>query len=442
MAKKLQQHVESFKRHLDEALAAAQKAEAYAETQVELGHRVWDSLKSKTEEVEFLQDRLDAANESLTKGLAQEHQNKANALLHQEVKRLTAELTNAQPNIEDARKARNDAVEEIADKAEEIKKLKERLDVVTAFNRDLEAAGVKKDQKLEQQGNVPRGSHNPPEFSQKLNQVPKEADGESQAITQNPKSTNTSNLDDRLFEKTLAKSGENERLVRELRRKLAKQVRDSDSKLKELKTKMTSSLKEAMEEKDKMVQKLAMEQNSEELMKLKNEHRVFKQRNQDMARKAIEAAANIADLTAQANLLRSAKEHLHESTRLKLLGNHDKAKLVIESNLLSEENSRVLGLSKATNANNEKLGKMVKARDAKIKALEKTIREEEETILMLRQWDAESGVLERDQRIERLESDEKEYLEHIEKLEQELLKYRNVSLIERVSGWVFGTPSI
>ncbi|MCJ1344120.1 hypothetical protein MMC31_002323 [Peltigera leucophlebia] len=443
MAKKLQQHVESFKRHLDEALAAAQKAEAYAETQVELGHRVWDSLKSKTEEVEFLQDRLDAANESLTKGLAQEHQNKANALLHQEVKRLTAELTNAQPNIEDARKARNDAVEEIADKAEEIKKLKERLDVVTAFNRDLEAAGVKKDQKLEQQGNVPRGSHNPPEFSQKLNQVPKEADGESQAITQNPKSTNTSNLDDRLFEKTLAKSGENERLVRELRRKLAKQVRDSDSKLKELKTKMTSSLKEAMEEKDKMVQKLAMEQNSEELMKLKNEHRVFKQRNQDMARKAIEAAANIADLTAQANLLRSAKEHLlHESTRLKLLGNHDKAKLVIESNLLSEENSRVLGLSKATNANNEKLGKMVKARDAKIKALEKIIREEEETILMLRQWDAESGVLERDQRIERLESDEKEYLEHIEKLEQELLKYRNVSLIERVSGWVFGTPSI
>lgn len=198
-----------------------------------------------------------------------------------------------------------------------------------------------------------------------------------------------------------------------------------------------------MEEKDKMVQKLAMEQNSEELMKLKNEHRVFKQRNQDMARKAIEAAADIADLTAQANLLRSAKEHLlHESTRLKLLGNHDKAKLVIESNLLSEENSRVLGLSKATNANNEKLGKMVKARDAKIKALEKTIREEEETILMLRQWDAESGVLERDQRIERLESDEKEYLEHIEKLEQELLKYRNVSLIERVSGWVFGTPSI
>lgn len=34
-----------------------------------------------------------------------------------------------------------------------------------------------------------------------------------------------------------------------------------------------------------------------------------------------------------------------------------------------------------------------------------------------------------------------EYLEHLEKLEQEILKYRSGSLVERVSRCVFGTPS-
>lgn len=68
-----------------------------------------------------------------------------------------------------------------------------------------------------------------------------------------------------------------------------------------------------------------------------------------------------------------------------------------------------------------------------------TVREEIKIIIIifkLRQWDAESGVIERDQRVECFERDEKECLEHIEKLEYELLKYRNVSLVERVSGSV------
>lgn len=68
-----------------------------------------------------------------------------------------------------------------------------------------------------------------------MNKGPKEAEGENQALTQNPKSTNASSVDARSLEATLPKSRENSRLVRELRRKLAKQARDSGSKLKELK---------------------------------------------------------------------------------------------------------------------------------------------------------------------------------------------------------------
>lgn len=64
---------------------------------------------------------------------------------------------------------------------------------------------------------------------------PKEAEGENQALTQNPKSTNASSVDALSLEATLIKSRENKRLVRELRRKLAKLARDSDSKLKGIK---------------------------------------------------------------------------------------------------------------------------------------------------------------------------------------------------------------
>lgn len=84
----------------------------------------------------------------------------------------------------------------------------------------------------------------------------KEVNGENKALNMNP--------DALLVEATLVKPRENERLVRELRRKLAKQARVSDYKLKELKMKMTqvemtTSLKEALEEKCQIVQKLALE---------------------------------------------------------------------------------------------------------------------------------------------------------------------------------------
>lgn len=55
----------------------------------------------------------------------------------QEWKRLTAELTNAQPSVEDARKACNDTVKELAEKAEEIKALEKKLGVVIGLIPDL-----------------------------------------------------------------------------------------------------------------------------------------------------------------------------------------------------------------------------------------------------------------------------------------------------------------
>lgn len=89
----------------------------------------------------------------------------------------------------------------------------------------------------------------------------KEVNGGNKALTKNP--------DALRVEATLVKPRENERLVRELRRKLAKQARASDYKLKELKTKMiqvemTTSLKEASEGKYQIVQKLALEHRARE----------------------------------------------------------------------------------------------------------------------------------------------------------------------------------
>lgn len=54
-----------------------------------------------------------------------------------------------------------------------------------------------------------------------------------------------------------------------------------------------------------MKEKDQMEQNSGELTKLKNEHRIFKHFNQDMTRKTIEDAADTDHLTAQTKLLHS-----------------------------------------------------------------------------------------------------------------------------------------
>lgn len=454
MAQKLQQQVESFKPHFDKALAAAQKAENHANDQAQLGHRVWAEFKTKQEELDILQGRLNDINTSLTKGLAQEQEDAAITILNQkdhEIDRLTAELTQSHSKVVVANKARDDAVKLVADKAAETKKLEENLDEVRGHNRDLEATGAEKDQKLQktvqQLEKVLETNRTAPHASQ---QVTKGPSGESQAPNRKSKSTNASNEDARLLEATLAKCREQERLVRDLRRKLAKLARDSDSQLKNVKTKMSSSLTEAMEEKERVVQQLATSQDSEELTKLKTEHRILQRRNQDMARKAMEDAGDIAGLTAQTKLLHSDKRSLmEESRRLRLWGDSYKAQLVNVSDLLDKTKSRVYKLSIAATAEANKLTNMVKARDAKIRTLEKTVREEEVTIATLRQWDAESGVTERDERIGRLEKDvgrlekdEKEYLEHIELLEQELLKYQNVGLVEKLSGWVFGTPPV
>ncbi len=454
MAQKLQQQVESFKPHFDEALEAVQKAEKHADDQAQLGHRVWADLETKQREANILQSRLNDVNASLAKGLAQEQEDAVITVVNQkdrEIDRLTAELAQSRSKVEDANKARDHAVNQLADKADEVKKLEEKLDEIRGLNRDLNTAGAEKDQKLQktiqQLEKVLEKNRTAPQASQ---QVTKGPNGESQAPTRKSKSANASNEDARLLEATLAKCREQERLVRDLRRKLAKLARDSDSQLKDVKTKMSSRLKEAMEEKEKAVQQLATSQDSGQLTKLKTEHRILQRRNQDMARKAMEDAADIGHLTAQTKLLHSDRQNLlHESHRLRLRGDSYRAQLEIQSGLLDRTESRIFESTIAATAKDNKMAKMVKARDAKIRALEKTVREGEEMIATLRQWDAESGVTERDERIGRLEmdvgrleKDEKEALEHIEMLECELLKYRNVGLVEKLSAWVFGTPPV
>lgn len=106
-------------------------------------------------------------------------------------------------------------------------------------------------------------------------QVTKGPNGESKAPTRKSKSTNASNEDARLLEATLAKCREQERLVGDLRRKLAKLARDSDSQLKDVKTKLSSRWTEAVEGKEKTVQQLATSQDYEQITKLKTEHRIF-----------------------------------------------------------------------------------------------------------------------------------------------------------------------
>lgn len=454
MAQKLQQLVESFKPHFDEALAAVQKAEKHADDQAQLGHRVWADLETKQQEVNILQGRLNDVNASLAKGLAQEQEDAVITVVNQkdrEIDRLTAELAQSRSRVEDANKARDDAVKQLADKADEVKKLEEKLDEVRELNRDLNAAGAEKDQKLQrtiqQLEKVLETNRTAPQASQ---QVTKGPNGECQAPTRKSKSTNASNEDARLLEATLAKCREQERLVRDLRRKLAKLARDSDSQLKDVKTKMSSRLAEAMEEKEKAVQQLATSQDSGQLTKLKTEHRILQRRNQDMARKAMEDAADIGHLTAQTKLLHSDKQNLlHESHRLQLRGDSYKAQLEIHCGLLDQAKSSFFESTIAATAKDNKMAKKLKARDDKVRALEQAVREGEETIATLRQWDAESGVTERDERIGRLEKDvgrlekdEKEALEHIEMLECELLRYRNVGLVEKLSAWVFGTPPV
>lgn len=518
---KLEEEIEGvrqlYQTELDKAREEAQQAKVHAHSQAELGNQFWADLQAKKLQVDFLQACLDE-NTSSTKGLAQDYQNEAIALLNQrdiEIKRLEGELTKAVSEIEDSHKVRNGAVEEVANHAEEITNFEERLEVVRKVNRDLfsagvekdqkiyrlekaleearnpletseemtkgtnqnhaeeiknpdeslevvmgvnrglRSAGVEKDQKIHQLEKILEGVRNLPEANQEVTKGTNESDGGSQSLTPEPNLTNASNVDIHLLDALIAKSRHNERLVRELGRKLANQEKESDIKLRELKTKMTASLKEVLKEKKEAVRKLTIKQNQEELVQLKNEHRIFQQRNNDMARTTLENAAEVARLIAQVNFLQSIKQKLlQEIRRLELRGDTYKEKLAIESKILDNANSKIAKLTSAIHNRDNKLAKTIRIQDAKIKTLEKTLRQGERTILTLRQWDAESGVTERDQlikerdqRIQQYKKDEKEFLEHIENLEQELLKHKNFQARKRwscwkISAWVFGTPPV
>ncbi|MCJ1343800.1 hypothetical protein MMC31_001997 [Peltigera leucophlebia] len=330
--------------------------------------------------------------------------------------------------------------------SQEVQNLEERLEVVRGANRDLQSAGVEKDRKIRQLNKVFEEVQTLLESSKELIKAPNKSDRGSQAPIHNQNnSTNASNVDADLLKATMSESINKDRLVHELRCKLAKQEKESGTKLMELKTKMTARFKKALEEKENVVK-----QNLEEHAQLQKEHQIFERRNNDMARKALDDTAVIDSLTAQTKLLYSTKQQLlQEIRRLELRGDNYKAKLGIESKILDHVNSRVAKLTNEIYTRDNKLARMVRARDAKIKTLEKTVQEEEKIILTLRQWDAESGVTERDQlikerdkKIQKYKKDKKEFLEHIENLEHELLKQHNVGLIEKISRWIFGTPPV
>lgn len=505
---KLDEQVEGvrqfFEPKLNEALAAARNAEAHANKQTELSNQLWTNFQAKQQEVDLLQFHLNAATTSSIQGLAKEQQNNAVALLNQkdlEINRLGDNLTKANSEVDYNIKARDGVVKEAENHVEEIQKLEERLEVVRgvnrdlysdgvekdrkihqlekalegvqnlsessqesqnleerlevvrAVNRDLYSAGVEKDQKIYQLEMAIERARNLSEANQELTKGLSQSDEESQTLTQSPNISRKASNNARLLNKTMAKSSRNERLVHKLRRKLANQEKESATILMALKTEMTASLKEALEEKKKVVCKLAIMQDSEHLVQVKKEHQIFEQRNKDMARKITEDAADIARLTTQNKLLHSTIQILlQESRRLELRGDSYKAKLAIESNILDDANSRIAKLTNAIYARDNKLAKTVEAQDAKIKVYEKTVREGEKTILMLRQWDAESGVTERDQlikerdqlikeqeqTIKQYKKDEKGFLERTETLERELLKHQNLSLIENISGWILG----
>lgn len=329
--------------------------------------------------------------------------------------------------------------------AEEIKNLEEKLEVVRGVKQDLYSAGVEKDKKICQLETALEGFQTLSQACQKLSKEPKESDGESQAPTRDPKTANESNVDKLFLQQTMAKSRRDEYLVRKLRCKLAK-LADESAKLKTLKMEMAAGLKEAMEEKEKVVHKL---------MKLDDEHQILKRRNRDMARKALKDAANIVQLTNLVKLLYSAKQQLlHENRTLELRKNSFKSRLLAKSNFLDDANSQILRLTRDIRTKECQLAKTVRAQNWEIKALKKDVREGENTIFTLRQWDAESGVTERDElikerdhiikkrdkRIEQLEKDGKKSMDHIQKLEQEIFEHQNVGLIGRFTSWVFGTP--
>lgn len=99
------------------------------------------------------------------------------------------------------------------------------------------------------------------------------------------------------------------------------------------------------------------------------------------------------------------------------------------SQLLEETNSRVIGLTKANDAEDSKSAKIIKSKD------KKTCARKNRLPLRSSKGTQESVITERDHRISRYDRGEKEYLERIDKL-------GNVGLVEKASAWVLETPFI
>lgn len=70
-----------------------------------------------------------------------------------EIDRLMAELAQYGSKVEDANKVHDDVVKQLVDKADDVKKLEERLEEVRGLSRDLNTAGAEKDQKLQRHSN-------------------------------------------------------------------------------------------------------------------------------------------------------------------------------------------------------------------------------------------------------------------------------------------------
>lgn len=392
---------------------------------------------------QLFQQHLDTAQDNTTTILKQKDL---------EIENLVAELTKAKSELDISNLAHHDAVEEAAKHATEIKNLEERLEVVRGVNKDLYTAGVEKTKKIYQLEAAIKEAKSLSPVIQNVAKEPNEPDGESQALPRDPNATKESNLDEQTLNEMISKSRQNEYLVEALKREVASLTNDYDAELKKLKLEMGRGLEEVMEEKKKLIQQLKMVKDSEELMN--GENQSLKRQQKEMARKISRAADDIASLFSQVKLLRPAKQQLlRENHTLQLDVESFKSKLLVEAELVEEKDSEITRLRGRICDRDFRLSNTVRTHNSEIKALKKAVREAESTIFTLRQWDAESGVTERDElikkrdqtikkrdmKIQQLEKAENRCMNHIRKLEKEIFK-RNIDLIEKVSCWIFGKP--
>lgn len=91
---------------------------------------------------------------------------------------------------------------------------------------------------------------------------------------------------------------------------------------------MTAGLKEAMEEKERLVRQLKKIQNSEELMK--DEIRMLKPPNEDLECKAVKDATDTRRLNREIRLLNSTKKYiLNENLDLEFRAKSSESKLLV-----------------------------------------------------------------------------------------------------------------